>query len=97
MDQDIPAEEQRNGCPHSNYRMSFGKHRGIRLAEIPEQYLRWIAAQTDMRPHLRRMIEEHLAQDVPDDDTEPDPDIGCRGISVSYLGMETIHVGAIRR
>lgn len=35
--------------PSRILKMPFGKHRGKRLAEIPDDYLHWIVTQSDMR------------------------------------------------
>ncbi len=41
--------------------MSFGKHKGKLVSEVPRGYLRWTVANVSrMNPELRATIERHL-------------------------------------
>lgn len=40
--------------------MPFGKHRGKRVGEIPENYRVWVLESCDINPTLRQAIEESL-------------------------------------
>ncbi len=42
-------------------RMAFGKHRGERLADVPGDYLAWLAATMVERPELQRDARAVLA------------------------------------
>lgn len=39
-----------------NELMKFGKHKGKRVDEVPEDYLEWLDAQPDFRMDLRRYL-----------------------------------------
>jgi|HubBroStandDraft_4_1064222.scaffolds.fasta_scaffold276115_3 uncharacterized protein (DUF3820 family) len=41
-------------------RMPFGKHAGVELADVPNQYLRWIRSQPWLRGTLTKEIDEVL-------------------------------------
>jgi exodeoxyribonuclease X len=34
--------------------MTFGKHKGLPLAEVPKDYVRWLLDQTNVDPFLRQ-------------------------------------------
>ena len=40
-------------------RMPFGKHKGLKMEEVPLDYLQWLAG-TDLEEDLRYTIEHHL-------------------------------------
>jgi hypothetical protein len=56
-----------------DYVLSFGRHRGRRLAECPEPYLSWLAREA-RDPALRRLAKQILAVDLPEDDIQPSPE-----------------------
>lgn len=37
--------------------MSFGKHKGCALAELPADYKRWLVGQSDLDPYLRAALQ----------------------------------------
>ena len=37
--------------------MSFGKHKGAALADVPASYVRWLLGQSDVDPYLRQALE----------------------------------------
>ncbi len=37
--------------------MPFGKHKGLPLADLPNDYKQWLMAQGDIDPHLRKALE----------------------------------------
>jgi exodeoxyribonuclease X len=39
--------------------MPFGKHKGLKMEEVPVDYLRWLAG-TDLEEDLRYTIEQFL-------------------------------------
>ncbi len=41
------------------YRMPFGKHKGLKMEEVPVDYLQWLAG-TDLEEDLRYTIERYL-------------------------------------
>lgn len=40
--------------------MPFGKHRGREVHRMPKGYLRWMLANCDLSPELRRAVEDGL-------------------------------------
>lgn len=36
--------------------MPFGKHKGLPIAEVPKDYVRWLLGQPDVDPHLRKAL-----------------------------------------
>jgi hypothetical protein len=40
--------------------MPFGKHKGVELPDLPEDYLLWLAALPDLRPPLRIAVDAEL-------------------------------------
>jgi exodeoxyribonuclease X len=40
-------------------RMPFGKHKGLKMEEVPVDYLQWLAG-TDLEEDLRYTIERYL-------------------------------------
>ena len=40
-------------------RMPFGKHKGLKMEEVPIDYLQWLAG-TDLEEDLRYTIEQYL-------------------------------------
>lgn len=43
-----------------NTLMPFGKHKGLRMIDVPPQYLLWIYEQDWCKGSLRAYIEENL-------------------------------------
>ena len=41
-------------------KMPFGKHKGVLLSKIPTDYLHWVLTLPDLRPDLRRAIQQEL-------------------------------------
>jgi hypothetical protein len=39
----------------------WGKHKGNAFNEIPESYLRWVLTLEDLRPWLKKAIDEYLS------------------------------------
>jgi exodeoxyribonuclease X len=37
--------------------MPFGKHKGMPIAEVPKDYVRWLLNQPDIDPFLRRALQ----------------------------------------
>ena len=37
-------------------KISFGKHKGMKLKDLPSSYVQWVCAQTDMDPDLRAAL-----------------------------------------
>lgn len=42
------------------YQMPFGKYKGCRLVDVPEDYLRWLVANVALRNPLRRYVLDRL-------------------------------------
>jgi len=42
--------------------LPFGKHRGQRFADVPQDYLRWLLRQPDLDPYVRIAAEGNLRQ-----------------------------------
>lgn len=42
--------------------MPFGRYRGEPLSRVPTHYLRWLTNLTDLKPRLRRTVENELAE-----------------------------------
>jgi exodeoxyribonuclease X len=42
-------------------RITFGKHAGMRIAEIPADYKRWLLGQSDIDPYLRKALKGETA------------------------------------
>lgn len=40
--------------------MPFGKHKGVELEDIDENYLRWLVEECNITPNLRRAVEQQL-------------------------------------
>lgn len=40
--------------------MPFGKHKGARLEDVPDDYLRWLLRNCDLGPIIRKAIEAEL-------------------------------------
>jgi hypothetical protein len=40
--------------------MPFGKHKGVPLAELPDDYLDWLASLDDLRPPLRAAVHREV-------------------------------------
>jgi exodeoxyribonuclease X len=40
-------------------RMPFGKHKGLKMEEVPADYLKWLVT-TDLNEDLRYTVEQHL-------------------------------------
>lgn len=57
----------------SNFRMPWGKHRGLSLDQVPPDYLLWLLTKPDLSPSLKPIIEQFLDVDQPDDDAQPSP------------------------
>jgi exodeoxyribonuclease X len=36
--------------------MPFGKHKGLPIAEVPKDYVRWLLGQPDVDPYLRKAL-----------------------------------------
>jgi hypothetical protein len=50
--------------------MTFGKHHGMRISEIPPDYLLWVLGNCEnMSPSLRQAMQRYMRLPV----TEPDP------------------------
>jgi uncharacterized protein (DUF3820 family) len=45
---------------HGDYTLSFGKHKGKPLREVPVNYLDWLIGQEWLDSRLKRIITEHL-------------------------------------
>lgn len=43
-------------------RVTFGKHRGAKWADVPRDYLEWIAKQSDMDPDVKFTAKHHLGR-----------------------------------
>ena len=41
-------------------KITFGKHRGMKLKDLPKSYCQWVCAQTDMDPDLRAALAVRL-------------------------------------
>ena len=46
-------------------RMPFGKHKGLKMAEVPEDYLQWLAG-TDLDEDLTYTVRHYLGQSIED-------------------------------
>jgi hypothetical protein len=42
--------------------MPFGKHKGLEMSEVPEDYLRWLWRNVRLTGHLRDEIREELTR-----------------------------------
>ncbi|AOA57652.1 putative quorum-sensing-regulated virulence factor [Acinetobacter larvae] len=42
--------------------MSFGKHRGTAIAELPADYIQWLLKQDELDPYLRKALEASLVK-----------------------------------
>lgn len=42
-------------------RITFGKHAGMRIADIPADYKRWLLGQSDIDPYLRKALKGETA------------------------------------
>jgi hypothetical protein len=52
------ATDSTRGC---DVRLDFGKYKGRRLADVPDDYLRWLLDEaTNLTPSLRRAVRECL-------------------------------------
>ncbi len=40
-------------------RMRFGKHKGVLIADLPEDYVQWLRQQDNIDPHLLRAFDQH--------------------------------------
>jgi hypothetical protein len=50
-----------NQSPYAEFSLSFGKHRGERLADVPVSYLLWILENfEDLWPATRKAIEGYM-------------------------------------
>lgn len=41
--------------------LTFGKYKGVPLAQVPQQYLDWALREVELLPYLRHAIEQELA------------------------------------
>ena len=67
-------------------RMPFGKHKGLELCDVPDNYLDWLLS-IDLRPRLRRQVESEVQarrfsgrsvdepEDEPDEEEESSSDL----------------------
>jgi hypothetical protein len=47
--------------PFSNFRLPFGRHKGLPLRSVPTDYLVWVLCKFDgLRPETRLAIERYL-------------------------------------
>lgn len=37
--------------------MSFGKHKGVEIKDVPPDYKRWLKSQPDVDPYLLKALE----------------------------------------
>lgn len=42
-------------------RLQFGKHKGEHIANVPQDYLRWLLSLEDLEKTLRKAIRHHLS------------------------------------
>ncbi len=52
--EDLYTESEKARIPTT---MPFGKHKGLPLADLPNDYKQWLMAQGDIDPHLRKALE----------------------------------------
>lgn len=41
-------------------KLSFGKHKGVAIAELPTDYVQWLLKQSELDPYLRQALEKTL-------------------------------------
>lgn len=41
-------------------KLSFGKHKGVAIAELPTDYVQWLLKQNELDPYLRQALEKTL-------------------------------------
>jgi hypothetical protein len=58
-----PATSHTPSGPGNDFILSFGKHKGKRLAEVPRGYLHYLAAQLDPTHHASQPIRAYLCID----------------------------------
>jgi uncharacterized protein (DUF3820 family) len=61
-----------NGSP-GDERLPFGKHKGQRVADVPQDYLHWLLDSPRTSAGLKKTISAFLEIDVAEDATEPEP------------------------
>lgn len=62
---DCPMRDKvkhQKGADPDGFVITFGKHSGKTLAEIPTGYLRWIVQQDKMRRDVKAAVEDYLAK-----------------------------------
>lgn len=42
--------------------LSFGKHKGTAIEELPKDYVQWLLRQDELDPYLRKALEKNLVQ-----------------------------------
>ena len=42
--------------------ITFGKHKGTAIAELPKDYIQWLLRQDDLDAYLRKALEMHLVK-----------------------------------
>lgn len=51
----VASEEAR--IPKS---ISFGKHKGTSISDLPTDYVQWLMRQDDLDPYLRKALEKNI-------------------------------------
>ena len=51
----VASEEAR--IPKS---ISFGKHKGTAISDLPTDYVQWLMRQDDLDPYLRKALEKNI-------------------------------------
>ena len=51
----VASEEAR--IPKS---ISFGKHKGTSISDLPTDYVQWLMRQDDLDPYLRKALENNI-------------------------------------
>lgn len=87
-----PSGRRRGNDRWAAPRLGFGRHRGRPIDEVPEDYLRWLLAESDrLSPATRAAIEEALGIDQPetgDDDAPPPDSAGVKLPGIIWAGQQ---------
>ena len=68
--------------------MPFGKYRGLPLAVLPDNYLKWLQSLTDLRQPLRRLIDAEVRARETERGSIPTTQLapGVQAVAISIVG-----------
>jgi uncharacterized protein (DUF3820 family) len=68
--------------------LTFGRHKGKAVSDVPESYLAWCLTQRWLDPGLRAEVERVLAIDQPEPGHDPDPDPASAAVAMPLVVFE---------